>query len=118
MTRLAEIAGQLEQLAEDDSAGDALREIADELRTLVGEPAAQASDVTQEERIDAIYQLTLDTWHREGEIEVDEITAADISEGDDNGTYVRVWAWVSFAGTVLDKDDDEDEDDEPDEAEA
>lgn len=28
-----------------------------------------------------------------------------VSEGDDNGAYVRAWVWVSFAGTSLDKDE-------------
>jgi len=29
---------------------------------------------------------------------------AELSEGDDNGTWVSAWVWVSFAGTPFDKD--------------
>lgn len=35
-----------------------------------------------------------------------------VSEGDDNGAVVVTWTWVSFEGTVLDKDEEEDEEDE------
>lgn len=40
---------------------------------------------------------------REGELELDD--GDQISEGSDNGAYVQVWAWVSFEGTELDKDE-------------
>jgi hypothetical protein len=30
-----------------------------------------------------------------------------ISEGKDNGCYVLVWRWASFAGTKFDKEEDE-----------
>lgn len=39
----------------------------------------------------------------DGELELDRHSAV-ISEGDDNGTYVQVWAWVPFEGTALDKE--------------
>lgn len=26
-----------------------------------------------------------------------------VSEGEDNGAYVRAWVWISFEGTFLDK---------------
>lgn len=42
---------------------------------------------------------------REGEIEIDD--NAKLSEGNDNGTYVQAWVWVSFSGTPLDKDKEE-----------
>jgi hypothetical protein len=42
-------------------------------------------------------------YAKEGEIEFDCIGPEDISEGDDNGAYVRAWFWVSFEGTDLDK---------------
>lgn len=29
---------------------------------------------------------------------------AMVSEGEDNGAYVRAWVWISFEGTPLDKD--------------
>lgn len=32
-----------------------------------------------------------------------------VSEGDDNGVYVRAWVWVSFEGTILDKEESEHE---------
>lgn len=38
----------------------------------------------------------------EGEVEIDDATA--VSEGDDNGAFVKAWVWVEFAGTPLDKD--------------
>lgn len=28
-----------------------------------------------------------------------------VSEGEDNGAYVRAWVWVSFEGTSLDKEE-------------
>ena len=28
-----------------------------------------------------------------------------VSEGEDNGAYVRAWVWVSFEGTPLDKEE-------------
>lgn len=31
-----------------------------------------------------------------------------VSEGEDNGAYVRAWVWVSFEGTDLDKEPAED----------
>jgi hypothetical protein len=34
-------------------------------------------------------------------VEIDD--DAEVSEGEDNGAYVQVWAWVSFEGTPLDK---------------
>lgn len=30
--------------------------------------------------------------------------SAMVSEGEDNGAYVRAWVWISFEGTALDKD--------------
>mgnify|MGYP006899559944 CR=1 FL=1 len=41
----------------------------------------------------------------DGETELgNEGDTAMVSEGDDNGAYVRAWVWVSFAGTDLDKE--------------
>jgi len=42
------------------------------------------------------------TDSKEGELEIDD--NAKLSEGDDNGTYVQAWVWVSFADTELDKE--------------
>ena len=42
------------------------------------------------------------TASTEGFLEIDD--DAQLSEGDDNGTYLQSWVWVSFAGTLLDKD--------------
>lgn len=41
------------------------------------------------------------------ELEIDE--GADLSEGDDNGTWIAAWVYVDFAGTDLDKEADHDE---------
>ena len=47
-------------------------------------------------------------WH-EGSLERDDLAETDaawpglVSEGEDNGAYVRAWVWVSFEGTPLDK---------------
>lgn len=35
-----------------------------------------------------------------------------VSEGEDNGAWVRAWVWVSFADTPLDKEVEPEEDDE------
>lgn len=64
--------------------------------------------MTPDERIDAILQLAIDQYHKDGEIELtDNDSADDISEGDDNGAYVRAWVWVDFEGTDLDKTTDD-----------
>lgn len=38
----------------------------------------------------------------DGELEMD--ANAVVSEGDDNGAYVMLWGWVSFADSDLNKD--------------
>lgn len=40
--------------------------------------------------------------HQDGELEID--SDAIVSFSDDNGAYVQGWAWLSFAGTELDRD--------------
>lgn len=69
----------------------------------------EANTPQGEERVRIIAGLA-EAYAREGEIEFDAITAAEISEGDDNGAYVRAWVWVSFEGTDLDKHLDDIED--------
>jgi hypothetical protein len=70
------------------------------------------------EREQRILALAERQWQRDGEIELnDNDSPADISEGDDNGAYVRAWVWVSFEGTPLDKGEDEAEGEGEDEAE-
>jgi hypothetical protein len=44
-------------------------------------------------------------------VEIDD--DAELSEGDDNGTYVAAWVWVDFAGTKFDKEPEEDDSDNP-----
>ena len=46
--------------------------------------------------------MARDEYQRDGEVEVDD--NAKLSEGDDNGTYVQAWVWVSFADTPFDKE--------------
>jgi hypothetical protein len=70
-------------------------------------------ELTEQERIARIAELA-DEYAKEGEVEFDQITAADISESDDNGAYVRCWCWIDFAGTDLDKEAEDDEDQEDD----
>lgn len=41
-----------------------------------------------------------------------EVDGAILSEGDDNGTFVLAWTWVSFSGTPFDKDAEDDEEEE------
>jgi hypothetical protein len=54
-----------------------------------------------------IIQMARDAheWNSKVEIDnVEDIHAHElISEGDDNGCYVKAWVWVDFAGTILDK---------------
>jgi hypothetical protein len=85
-----------------------------------------ACDEFDDDRASAIYELAREQWHEEGSCEIDEDGEEGISEGDDNGAYVRAWVWVSFADTPLDKrcdecremdcDGHEDEDEDEDEA--
>ena len=76
--------------------------------------------MTDDERNDRILDLAREQWHKEGEIEIDDdpgealadghtINIPAISEGDDNGAYVRCWCWVSFEGTDLDKESEDNE---------
>ena len=39
--------------------------------------------------------------HQEETCEIDDLTI--LSEGDDNGTYVLAWSWLSFYGTRWNK---------------
>ena len=64
-------------------------------------------------RTEKIVRMAKDQHESEGEVEVDEKEryieegfAADVSEGDDNGAYVKAWVWVSFEGTEFDKEAD------------
>lgn len=38
----------------------------------------------------------------DGKVEIDD--DAKLSAGTDNGTYVQAWVWVSFGGTIFDKE--------------
>lgn len=61
----------------------------------------------EQQRTQAILDIASDQCLFNDECELDETIA--ISEGDDNGAFVRAWVWVSFDGTSLDKDADDDE---------
>ncbi len=63
------------------------------------QPAKTQAEIDREIQI---VQLAKAQYHREGELEFDD--DAMVSEGDDNGAYVRCWRWVSFSGTPLDKE--------------
>lgn len=84
-------------------------------RTLEMVEAATAGDdappiVTLSERDNTIVGLAVEQvkW-KDGALEMGATTdtSAMVSEGEDNGAYVRAWVWVDFAGTPLDKSDDE-----------
>lgn len=68
-----------------------------------------AKDNAREERI---RELAREQHQVDGEVEIDDVIGgAEISEGDDNGAYVRAWVWVDFSDTDLDKEDEEEGDD-------
>lgn len=52
-------------------------------------------------------------YESEGDLELDDDELVVISEGDDNGAYVKMWKWIDFAGTPLDKEKDEDGEAQP-----
>lgn len=55
-----------------------------------------------DERTKEIVEHARDNYEEEGRIEIDD--DAKLSDGDDNGTYVQAWVWISFAGTKWDKE--------------
>ncbi len=59
-------------------------------------------EIEQSKRKEGIVAAARDALHREGSCEIDP--DAEISEGDDNGCYVRSWTWFSFVGTPWDKE--------------
>jgi hypothetical protein len=56
---------------------------------------------TEKARQEAIRDMAREKYGSEGQVEID--SNARFSEGDDNGTYVQAWVWVSFADTPFDK---------------
>lgn len=58
--------------------------------------------MTEDERLIAIRKLANKKRGVEGDIEFD--VDAEVSEGDDNGAYVKAWVWINFSGTELDKE--------------
>lgn len=71
----------------------------------------------EDDRVQQIIDLAKENWQEEGGIEIDDSGGVDlgdghyvdipvVSEGDDNGAYVRAWVWVCFEGTDLDKNKD------------
>lgn len=54
------------------------------------------------DRAKAIVELAVKEHDQEGVIEVE--TEPTLSEGEDNGCYVKAWVWVSFEGTPFDKE--------------
>lgn len=49
-----------------------------------------------------VLKLAREEHQHEGTCEIDD--NAKFSEGEDNGTYVQAWVWVSYSGTPLDKE--------------
>lgn len=60
-------------------------------------------EMSEDDRVGRILELAREQWHKDGEIEIDDDSEGNTSEGDQNGAYARAWLWVSFAGTDLDK---------------
>ena len=76
--------------------------------------AKDRPDAEELDRANAILLLAQDRLNDDGisvdipEHPIDIISA--VSEGDDNGAYVRAWVWVDFAGTKLEKESDDEDD--------
>ena len=87
---------------------------ADYARTWEADQAKNAAEA--EDRAVAIVALAEEQClFEDGAVELDDMPgprAPIVSEGDDNGAYVRAWVWVDFSGTPLDKEAEEDADDE------
>lgn len=58
-----------------------------------------------QQRAARIVELAYQTCQVDGqtEINLDHDPVQSLSEGEDNGCYVRAWVWVSFEGTEFDK---------------
>lgn len=58
------------------------------------------------ERAEKIVQMARDEYYSGGAIEIDETDdpVSQLSEGEDNGCYVKAWVWVDFEGTEFDKE--------------
>ena len=56
------------------------------------------------ERDAKIIQMARDEWVTDDLAIDNETYLLNISEGDDNGAWVRAWVWVDFGGTDLDKE--------------
>jgi hypothetical protein len=52
-----------------------------------------------------VIELAREQRGEEGAVEIDD--CAELSEGNDNGCYVRAWVWVDFDGTKFDKEKEE-----------
>jgi hypothetical protein len=62
------------------------------------------SDIVEgdRQRREAIIMFAWEKHHRDGEVEIDLTDdEKDVSEGNDNGAYVRAWVWVDFSDTTL-----------------
>lgn len=65
---------------------------------------SQEQDSVQ--RATRIVEMAYEQHNKEGEVEVslEHDPVNMLSEGDDNGCYVRAWVWVDFEGTEFDKE--------------
>ena len=62
----------------------------------------EVCDAEAEERRLEIIDLARQQRQVEGAVEIDN--NATLSEGNDNGCFVRGWVWADFAGTKFDKE--------------
>jgi hypothetical protein len=85
----------LDTVAAGNTEFDRLEQLADELLERFKDPP----------HAEMVRKWAKELHQEDGEVEIDDDAA--LSEGDDNGTYVAAWVWVSYAGTELDKNAEE-----------
>lgn len=59
--------------------------------------------MTSKERADYIINLARKEFSLNKDVISIDIGETQISEGSDNGAWVRAWVWVDFSDTPLDK---------------
>ena len=73
--------------------------------SLLNDALCEDCHVAAEDRRLEIVELARNEHQQDGEVEIDD--NAQLSEGNDNGCYVRAWVWVGFSGTPFDKNKEE-----------
>jgi hypothetical protein len=61
--------------------------------------------MTRQDRIEHLVNLARKEFSLNRDVISIDIGETQISEGSDNGAWVRAWVWVDFTDTVLDKED-------------